>query len=134
MSIKKPAKPIVLALTLVALAALISLILSIPVWRDDAEARRNKAVVYELVSVGQNLSEAQVKLKNAGFKLVYDEPITPTISEDFLSQLVVVGNNIPNAFETFGYVVNASWMPFTHSESPYVKIRAELDGTITRVD
>lgn len=115
------------------LIAAISLLLYIPIWQDDAEARENRVKVYELITVGQNLDDAQGRLRKAGFKLVYDEPITPTIDEDYLLQLVIVGETKPNTFESFAYAAELSWMPFTHSESAYVIINANLDGTITRI-
>ena len=116
-----------------ATVALISLILYIPVWRDDAESRRNTIIVRNLISVGQNLYDAQSDLKNEGFELLYDEPVTPTINRDYLLQLVIVGNTHPNVFETIAYTVGLSWSPFTHAES-YVEIRADLDGTITSIE
>ena len=117
-----------------ATVALISLILYIPVWRDDAESRRNTIIVRNLISVGQNLYDAQSDLKNEGFELLYDEPVTPTINRDYLLQLVIVGNTHPNVFETIAYTVGLSWSPFTHAESAYVEIRADLDGTITSMN
>ena len=117
-----------------ATVALISLILYIPVWRDDAESRRNTIIVRNLISVGQNLYDAQSDLKNEGFELLYDEPVTPTINRDYLLQLVIVGNTHPNVFETIAYTVGLSWSPFTHAESAYVEIRADLDGTITSIE
>ena len=117
-----------------ATVALISLILYIPVWRDDAESRRNTIIVRNLISVGQNLYDAQSDLKNEGFELFYDEPVTPTINRDYLLQLVIVGNTHPNVLETIAYTVGLSWSPFTHAESAYVEIRADLDGTITSIE
>ena len=114
--------------------ALISVLLYIPIWNADAEARQNRARVNELISVGQNLDEAQRILRDSGFALYYDEPITPTINKDYFQQLVIVGETRPNSFESFAYAAGLSWMPFTHSESPYVIIDASLDGTITDID
>ena len=116
---------------MIALAILIGYI---PVWREDAITRQNRSRVLELVKVGQELEKAEHRLRNAGFKLLYDQPITPTVNEDYLQQLVIVGETRPNTFETIGYVTQASWIPFTHSESPYVKINASLEGIITEVD
>ena len=114
--------------------ALISVLLYIPIWNADAEARQNRARVNVLISVGQNLDEAQRILRDSGFTLYYDEPITPTINKDYFQQLVIVGETRPNSFESFAYATGLSWMPFTHSESPYVIIDASLDGTITDID
>lgn len=118
---------------LVALA-LISILLYIPIWIDDAEARGNRARVNDLISVGQSLNDAQRTLRDSGFRLSYDEPIKPTVAEDYLHQLVIVGNTSPNSFESFGYAAGLSWMPFIHGESAYVIINADLDGTITEID
>lgn len=117
-----------------AAVALISVILYIPIWINDAAARRNRIQVNELISVGQNLDQAQRILRNSGFKLSYNEPIKPTIKEDYFQQLVIVGETQPNSFEMFAYAAGLSWMPFTHSESPYVTINASLNGNITDID
>ena len=120
---------------LIAIIAIVlfSLILYIPIWLNDAEARENRARVNQLISVGHNLDEAQRVLRESGFKLSYDEPIKPTINKDYFQQLVVVGETRPNSFETFAYAAGISWMPFTHSESPYVIINASLDCIITSI-
>ena len=114
--------------------ALISVLLYIPIWNAHAEARQNRARVNELISVGQNLDEAQRILRDSGFALYYDEPITPTINKDYFQQLAIVGETRPNSFESFAYAAGLSWIPFTHSESPYVIIDASLDRTITDID
>ena len=114
--------------------ALISVLLYIPIWNADAEARQNRARVNELISVGQNLDEAQRILRDSGFALYYVEPITPTINKDYFQQLAIVGETRPNSFESFAYAAGLSWIPFTHSESPYVIIDASLDRTITDID
>lgn len=121
---------------LIALATLLLVVVAfyLPVWIDDAEARRNRARVNELISLGQNLGEAQKILRDAGFRLYHDQPVTPTINKDYYQQLVIVGDTRPNAFETIAYTVGLSWMPFTRSESPYVVIDADLDGIITDID
>jgi len=111
----------------------LSLLFYIPIWQDDAEARRNRTHVHEMISVGQDLYAAEVLLKNAGFKLMYDRPITPTVNENYLEQLVIIGETQSNGFETFAYIVGLAWMPFTHSESPYVVINAGLDGEIIKI-
>ena len=126
-------KPIKFCLFALALATAISLLLYIPIWQDDAAARRNKAKVRELISIGQNLDDAQAKLKNAGFELSYDEPIDPTGNGIYVTQLVIVGETQPNTFESLGYAAQLPWMPFTHTESAYVIIDANLDGTITKI-
>lgn len=115
-------------------AALISVLLYVPIWIDDAEARRNREQVYSLISVGQDFDEAQQILLDSGFELFYEEPIKPTINEDYYQQLVIVGETQPNMFESFGYAADILWMPFTHTESPYVVINASLEGTITEID
>lgn len=120
---------LIVALVFVA----ISILLYIPIWQDDAASRRNRKEVHGLINVGQDLSEAEVVLKHSGFKLEHDKPITPTINGDHLSQMVIIGDTRPNGFETFAYTAGLTWMPFTHSESSYVIIDADLNGKITRI-
>lgn len=103
------------------------------IWKDDMEARENRQQVYDLVQVGDDLKSEQKELKDAGFKLRYEEPITPTINNDYLEQLVIIGDTQPNFFETLKYTTEAPWMPFVHGESPYVIINATLEGEITRL-
>jgi hypothetical protein len=105
----------------------------IPIWREDARARESRIRVYQLISVGEDLNKAEDKLKNKGFKLWHDEPIAPTVNKDYLQQIVIVGNTLPNNFESFSYA-SGWWMPFTHSESPYVIINATLEGIITEIE
>lgn len=120
---------------LISLSAILALSILgyIPIWKNDMEARKNREQVYGLVEIGDDLELAQEKLRKAGFRLMYDNPITPTIDRDYFQQLVIIGNTRPNFFETMGYTMQARWMPFTHSESPYVIISATLDGEITRI-
>lgn len=106
----------------------------IPIWSADAEARRNRDSVNELISVGQDLNEAQRILRDSGFALYYQEPIKPTINKDYFQQLVIVGDTQPNSFESFAYAAGLSWVPFARIESPYVIIHASLDGRITDID
>jgi len=106
----------------------------IPVWIDDSKARDNKAIIKEMISVGSDLNKAEIIIKKAGFKLMYDSPITPTYDKSYLSQLVIVGNTQPNIFETIGYAAQLPWMPFTSNESPYLIIDATLDGKITEIE
>ena len=87
-----------------------------------------------MITVGQDLSDAEKTLKNAGFELEYDSPIDLTGNEDYLHQLVIIGETRPNSFETFAYAAGWSWMPFTHSESPYVKIDADRNGKIIAIE
>lgn len=113
--------------------AAITILGYIPIWKADMEAREKRRQVYDLVQVGDDLKSAQKELKDAGFELRYEEPITPTIKNDYLQQLVEVGETRPNFFETLAYTTQAPWMPFMHSESPYVIIDATLEGEITRL-
>ena len=131
MRFRKPINYFILAIGSITL---VSLVLYIPVWQADAKCRRNKNIVNDIITVGQNLDEAQQQLENAGFELVYDKPITPTANEDYLLQLVIVGETQPNTFETFAYVEELSWFPFTRSESAYVRIRAGRDGIIISIE
>lgn len=109
-------------------------LLHIPIWRADAAARRERQKVYQLVSVGQDLADAESKLKAAGYELFYDQPIKPSINKDYYQQLVIVGDTQPRGLESFAYAINASWMPYTRSESSIVIINAGLDGRIREVD
>jgi len=122
----------VLVIFLCAIAAIITLGY-IPIWKNDREARENRKEVYSLIEQGEDLTKAEEKLRSAGFRLGYEEPITPTIDKDYLQQIVVIGNTKPNFFESIGYASGASWMPFVHSESPYVIIDATLEGEIIRI-
>ena len=126
-------KPIKICLIASAVVALISLVLYIPIWFDDVESRRNRARVHELISIGQDIQDAQSKLKAAGFQLNYDEPKDITGTGTSFSQLVIVGETQPNRFESFGYAAAMRWMPFTHAESAYVIIRSDLSGKITQI-
>ena len=127
-------KVLIFGLILTGLLGLLALLLYVPVWQEDARARSNRAKVYELIAVGHNLDDAEAALIDAGFELAYDEPITPTLYNDYYQQLVVVRKTEPNAFDTLAYATDCDCVPFTHQESPYVIINADLDGTITRVD
>ena len=121
-----------IAIALIAIGVL-TIILYIPIWLDDAQARQNRGRVNNLIKVGQDLDDAELILKDAGFRLMYEQAIAPTVNKDYLMQIVTVGETQPNAFETFAYVTNLSWIPFTHSESPYVIINANWDGKITEI-
>lgn len=111
----------------------ISLLIYIPIWIDDSAARKNRAHVSTLIRIGQNLDEAERILKDARFRLLHDKPIAPTINKDYLHQIVIIGNPKPNIFETIAYSTELPWMPFIHSESPYLVIDATLAGTITGI-
>lgn len=56
------------------------------------EAKRNRERVNNLIQVGDQILEAQHILTEEGFTLVYEEPIHPTGPEDYLQQLVVIGD------------------------------------------
>ena len=100
---------------------------------EDNLRRNNRLKVQQLVRTGQSLPEAERLVVSAGFELVHSKPITPSVGKDYLQQLVIVGDTQPNTFETIGYTTGISWMPFTHEESSYVVIEAELDGTIREI-
>ena len=121
-------------LSVLGLAVAGSLLLYVPVWREDAERRRNRAAALGLIGVGETLERAESKLIEAGFRLVYDEAIDQTGTGERLTQLVIVGDTRPNAFETIEYVTQTRWMPFTRSESSYLAITADPDGVITDID
>src|SRR5210317_307888 len=90
-------------LVIFLLCTFVTVIMYIPVWLDDAEARSNKEKVRSFISVGQDLSEAEILLRDQDFKLVYEKPIAPTYDQSYLQQLVVVGNTQPNFFEAIAY-------------------------------
>lgn len=103
-------------------------------WVDDARVRGAKKKVRALVEVGQQLDEAERRLREAGFQLMYERPVSPTIDGDELVQIVIVGDPKPSALESFGYAAGLSWMPWTSGELPFVVIDATADGTITRIE
>ena len=114
--------------------AVLCTLIYIPLWLDDAAAKRNKDRVNKLVQMGADLRASEQILKNNGFRLMYEKPITPTFTQDYLQQIVIVGSErVPNAFESFAYAAQLPWMPFTHRESPYVIIDATLQGRITEI-
>lgn len=127
----KTASKVCLIVLSIILAISVSIYISI--WRDDAVARKNKSQISNLIKVGHNLHQAEIILKDAGFRLMYDQPITPTINKDYLQQIVIIGKPQPNAFESFAYAAQLSWMPFIHSESPYLVINATTEGAITEI-
>ena len=126
-------KSLKICLFIFALLCVLSAVLYYPIQRDDTQTRHNKERVRNIVAVGQNLKHAEEMLMDAGFQLEYSEAIKPTVNEDYLQQLVLVGPRQPNAFESIAYTADLSWMPFTHSEAPYVIINADLDGKITEI-
>ena len=85
------------------------------------------------MGVGQQLSEAENILTKKGFRLMYDEPVTPTANKNNLQQIVIFGETQPNIFETFAYTTQLTWVPFTHKESQYLVIDANLNGIITGI-
>ena len=130
MTMSKPLK--IFTLAFVLLCGLCTA-LYYPVQRDDNQTRLEKQRLRSIVVVGQNLNYAEQILMDAGFRLEYTKLIKPTVNQDCLQQLVLVGPKKPNFFETIAYTTQISWMPFTHSESPYVIINASLDGKITEI-
>ena len=100
---------------------------------EDNLRRANRLKVQYLVRVGESLPEAERLVVSAGFELMHSKAITPSVGKDYLQQLVIVGNTQPNMFESIGYTTGISWMPFTHEESSYVVIDAELNGTIREI-
>lgn len=94
------------------------------------EAKRNRERVNNLIQVGDQILEAQHILTEEGFTLVYEEPIHPTGPEDYLQQLVVIGDTRHSPAETFFYVTTGGAGPIK-KESPYVIIEAQNDGIIT---
>lgn len=113
--------------------AALCILLQLPASIQDAETRRNRDKAMELIAVGQSLEEAESVLQDAGFRLLHDEPASPTINKDYLQQLVIIGDTKANAFDTVAYFTGSSWMPFTSTESPFLVIEADLDGIITDI-
>ena len=126
----KSAKFILLA---IALLAAIYAVGRFPIQQEDNQTRQARERLRSIVEVGQNLNYAEQILMDAGFEMQYAKPIMPTANQDYLQQLVIVGPTQPNIFETIAYTTQIRWIPFTHSESPYVILNADLDGTITEV-
>lgn len=126
-------KAIKISLIALVVMTVISILVYIPIWREDALARKNKSRVEQLIKVDQNLNQAEVILKQAGFRLLYEEPIAPTINKDYLQQIVIIGDTRLHAYESLVYELQIPWMPFMRNESPYVVINATLDGSITDI-
>lgn len=126
-------KPLKICLIILAALCVLSAVLYYPIQRDDTQTRLNRKRLKDIVTVGQNLKYAEQILMDAGYQLEYSDAIKPTINQDYLQQLVLVGPRQPNIFETIAYTTGLSWMPFTHSEAPYVIINANLDGKITEI-
>lgn len=127
---KNPAK---ICLVFGVIIAAIAILGYIPIWQDDMAARRNRERVSGMIAVGENLYEAEKKLRGAGFDFMHAEPIAPTVNKDYLQHIVIVGSAHPNTFESFAYAAQVQWMPFVHRESPYVIIDATLEGKITEI-
>ena len=96
--------------------------------------KKSRQHIYDLVSVGQNLSASEKAIQDAGYTLYYEKAVTPTIKKDYLMQLVIIGDTTRNIMESHAYAAQLKWLPFTHLESPYLVITADLDGTITKLD
>ena len=133
LSLSVKSKLLVFFVMPIVAATVVADVIQVPVRNQDARRRRNIDRVHGIVVVGQHLTDAEQRLATAGFEMLYSEPIKPTVNKDYQQQLVIVGNTVPNIFESLAYAWQFSWMPFTHSESPYVVIDADLDGTITKV-
>ena len=116
-----------------AFLSALAAVINSPIRCEDNLRRHSKTQACEIIRIGQNMAEAERLLSASGFKLEYEEPVTPTVNRDYLQQLVIVGDAQPNLFESLAYSWQFSWMPFTHSESPYIVIDADLDGTITEI-
>ena len=127
-------KPVKVSIIIGCLVVAVLTLGHIPVWRVDAELRNSRKRVHQQISVGEDLSQAAERLKQNGFVLLYEEPIAPTANKDYLQQIVIMGSNLPNTFETIAYSLDVQWMPFTRSESPYVIIKATPDGKITKIE
>lgn len=100
--------------------------------RDTQEIQKNREQILSFIEVGDQLEEAQKKLREKGFTLVYEEPIDPTKLGNYLQQLVVIGDTDHSAADTFFYVTTGGNGPI-EKESPYLIIEAQYDGTITKI-
>lgn len=102
----------------------------IPVWTEDATRRAERQRVLDLVSVGDSTDQAVIALVNGGFTAGVFKPYSPTGSGTYFVQHVTVGDDTPNFFESFGYTIGASWMPFIHSEPSTIILQSTPDGII----
>ncbi len=100
---------------------------------DAGALREERDRVYELVTTGQSIDQAQRVLREKGYRLVYDKPIHPTAAKDYVQQLVIIGNTRPGISETVRYTVTGAGKR-REGTSPYVIIEAGNDGVITRVE
>ncbi len=59
----------------------VSVIMYIPIWIDDSTARSNKDRVRDLISVGQNISEAEIILRKEDFQSLSREAYSFDLQE-----------------------------------------------------
>jgi hypothetical protein len=93
--------------------------------------KSQRARVNSLISVGQDIAQAQDILKANGFKATYENPITPTKDGDYLMQIVSL--DVPRTVDdTFFYVLTGGDNPLRR-ESRHVIIEARTNGIITKL-
>lgn len=100
---------------------------------QTTKLRSEKAKVYSLVSVGQNIHEAEGILRNAGYKLTHSTAKHMTKNKDYVQQIIQVGSVSPTASDTFFYTITGGNNPF-RLESDYIVMEAGNDGVITKVE
>ncbi len=113
------------ALTLVTLLLITALL-------EARQIRAERSRVHRLIEPARTIEEAESILRDAGYKLAYDEPLRPTQKGDYLQQLVKIGDAEPSVIDSIAYVTG--WPNPFYLASPYVVIDAETDGTILRID
>ncbi len=107
----------------------------ITTWRVSAaraELADAKARVRHLVNPGQSLGDAEQKLSDLGYVLLYEQAIYPTLQRDYVQQIVVVGDARRSKLDSICYAVGI--LNPLNAGSPYVVIDASPDGTIIRIE
>lgn len=90
--------------------------------------KQQKERVCCLISVGQDIDQAQKILQDEDFRLSYPNPISPTRQGQYFEQIVPLRDSIPT-IDTFFYLFTGGKNPLAQ-ESPYVIIRSDATGKI----
>lgn len=115
------------------LVILSALVLSSCVMLQTRHLRSEKSKIYSLVSVGQNINDAEMTLRQAGYKLTHATAIHVTKNKDYVQQIVQIGDGLPTASDTFFYTITGGDNPL-RLESDHVVIEAGNDHIITKVE
>lgn len=99
---------------------------------SERELALARADVESLVQVGDSLSDASERLTEAGYKLLYPEPIDPTGKGEYLTQTVALEEVKIGLLDSAFYTVTGGRNSLRPG-SPYLELIADMEGTITRV-